>query len=225
MPSIQTPLLIVISGVSGSGKSTTSKELYSTLNQYIEHRQRSIVLQGAVFLEGDDYHPPSNKLKMSSGQPLNDQDREPWLKSIVSTVDSMCSTSTTASTDVPSTDLETQCAPTLPATQTLPTPSQAPPRFIIVACSALKRVYRDILRMAKCKVCFLLLHGSRQELKERLDARVGHFMKSTLLDSQLSTLELPSADGPEGDVHVIDIDGKSVDEILSKALDIIDSVS
>ncbi|WP_332908236.1 gluconokinase [Naasia lichenicola] len=62
-------------------------------------------------------------------------------------------------------------------------------REVVVACSALKRAYRDILRSAAPGVEFLYLDGSRELLAQRLSARSGHFMSPTLLDSQLATLE------------------------------------
>ncbi|MDQ1555513.1 MAG: gluconokinase [Actinomycetota bacterium] len=59
----------------------------------------------------------------------------------------------------------------------------------VVACSALKRVYRDILRRAEPAIAFVELDGSRELLEERMRARRGHFMPTSLLDSQLATLE------------------------------------
>ncbi|MFP5282010.1 MAG: gluconokinase [Actinomycetes bacterium] len=57
----------------------------------------------------------------------------------------------------------------------------------IVTCSALKRSYRDRLRGPG--VVFVHLSGTREQLRERVSARLGHFMPSSLLDSQLATLE------------------------------------
>jgi gluconokinase len=65
---------------------------------------------------------------------------------------------------------------------------------LVVACSALKRAYRDILRAEAADVRFVLLRGSKELLVERLANRSGHFMPATLLDSQLATLEEPGAD-------------------------------
>jgi gluconokinase len=61
-------LIIVLMGVSGSGKTTVGKLLASRL--------------GWEFIEGDDVHPPANKEKMSRGEPLDDSDREPWLAAL-----------------------------------------------------------------------------------------------------------------------------------------------
>jgi gluconokinase len=68
-------------------------------------------------------------------------------------------------------------------------------RGIVVTCSALKRVYRDRVRRAAGRpVTFIFLDGPRALLAERIGHRKGHFMPPSLLDSQLATLERPSAD-------------------------------
>lgn len=65
----------------------------------------------------------------------------------------------------------------------------------VIACSALKRKYRDQIRnRAGARVLFLFLQGDRDTLLMRMAARPGHFMPPSLLDSQLATLELPMAD-------------------------------
>jgi carbohydrate kinase (thermoresistant glucokinase family) len=64
----------------------------------------------------------------------------------------------------------------------------------VVACSALKRAYRDQIRAAAPGVRFVHLHGDRALLAARLAARPGHFMPPALLDSQLATLEIPQDD-------------------------------
>jgi gluconokinase len=65
---------------------------------------------------------------------------------------------------------------------------------IVVSCSALKRAYRDVLRGGTGDVRFVYLEGDRALLEQRLAGRRGHFMPSSLLDSQLATLEPPSPD-------------------------------
>jgi gluconokinase len=65
-------------------------------------------------------------------------------------------------------------------------------RPLVVACSALARRYRDILRGEG--VVFAYLSGSRELLEQRIAARSGHFMKPGMLDSQLRTLEPPQPD-------------------------------
>jgi gluconokinase len=65
----------------------------------------------------------------------------------------------------------------------------------VAACSALRRSYRDRLRAAiSAPTRFVLLDASPDELRRRLDHRIGHYMPASLLDSQLATLERPGAD-------------------------------
>ena len=67
----------------------------------------------------------------------------------------------------------------------------------VVACSSLKRLYRDRIRAgAGGPVVFLYLRGQRETLVQRMAARPGHFMPVSLLDSQLATLEEPGPDEP-----------------------------
>jgi gluconokinase len=61
-------MIVVVMGVCGSGKTTVGRDLARAI--------------GAAFIEGDDLHPPSNRAKMSSGHPLTDADRWPWLDAI-----------------------------------------------------------------------------------------------------------------------------------------------
>lgn len=69
-------------------------------------------------------------------------------------------------------------------------------RGLVIACSALKRSYRDLLRAAgtRGEVVFVFLRGPRTLIAERLATRRGHFMPASLLDSQLATLEEPALD-------------------------------
>ncbi|MFJ4835614.1 gluconokinase [Streptomyces sp. NPDC088747] len=64
----QTPHVVVIMGVSGTGKTTIGPLLAARL--------------GVPYAEGDDFHPPANIAKMSAGTPLTDDDRWPWLDAI-----------------------------------------------------------------------------------------------------------------------------------------------
>ena len=64
---------------------------------------------------------------------------------------------------------------------------------VVVACSALKRAYRDRLRAAAPALELVFLDGSRELIASRLD-RPGHFMPASLLDSQFATLERPGLD-------------------------------
>ena len=61
-------MLVVVTGVSGTGKTTLGMSLSQEL--------------GIPFLDADDFHPPANIEKMSSGEPLTDADRQPWLASL-----------------------------------------------------------------------------------------------------------------------------------------------
>ena len=63
----------------------------------------------------------------------------------------------------------------------------------VVSCSALKRAYRQLLIGDRPDVRLVYLQGSRDQLAERLAARTGHYMPAGLLDSQLATLEEPTA--------------------------------
>lgn len=146
------------------------------------------------FIDGDDLHPKANVEKMASGQPLTDEDRDPWLEAI-RTKASEC-TSTTRS-------------------------------GVVIACSALKKSYREILRGKRKSTgyvsehsepshpdtlltYFVFLKGERDTLMERMTKRNGHFMKVTMLDSQLQTLENPE---DEGDVVVISIEDTIEDQL------------
>ena len=71
---------------------------------------------------------------------------------------------------------------------------EAAGRSSVLACSALKRAYRDVLRTGAPLVRFLHLHGDRAVLQARLDARKGHFFPADLLASQFAALE-PLAPG------------------------------
>ena len=74
---------------------------------------------------------------------------------------------------------------------------------VTVACSALKRIYRDAILAEAPGAIFVHLNGTKAVLSSRLQGRSGHFMPSALLDSQLATLE-PLEPGEPG--VVVDID-------------------
>jgi carbohydrate kinase (thermoresistant glucokinase family) len=67
--------------------------------------------------------------------------------------------------------------------------AQAGDESLVIACSALKKSYRDIIRAADPTTRFVFLEGPPELLAERLASRTGHFMPPTLLQSQLDTLE------------------------------------
>jgi gluconokinase len=81
----------------------------------------------------------------------------------------------------------------------------------IVTCSALKRSYRDVLRGDS--VVFVYLHGTHDQIAERLRARHGHFMPAALLDSQFADLEPPTLDEQSVTVDIGDFPGQLADEI------------
>ena len=65
---------------------------------------------------------------------------------------------------------------------------------LVVACSALKRSYRDVLRQAAPALRVVFLRGGRELIAARMASRKQHFMPASLLESQLATLEEPAAD-------------------------------
>jgi gluconokinase len=65
---------------------------------------------------------------------------------------------------------------------------------VVLACSALKRAYRDVLRASGCAPRFVHLSGDRATIAARMAAREGHYMPASLLDSQLHDLEPLQAD-------------------------------
>ena len=91
-------------------------------------------------------------------------------------------------------------------------------RSFVLACSALKRAYREALRPADAPpgaVRFVYLRVPRAALGERLTSRVGHYMPAALLDSQLQALEEP---GPDEDALTLAADRpvpELVDEVLA----------
>lgn len=80
----------------------------------------------------------------------------------------------------------------------------------VVACSALKRSYRDFIRSrVHEEVLFVFPVVAHDVLRERLTSRAGHYMPSSLLESQIATLEIP-----QPDESVLCLDGmSSVDDL------------
>ncbi|MBP1137818.1 beta-N-acetylhexosaminidase [Arthrobacter sp. PvP023] len=85
---------------------------------------------------------------------------------------------------------------------------------LVLACSALRRSYRDAIREQAPDTVFLHLHGSKEVLRARTEGRTGHFMPPALLDSQLATLEPLDAD--EAGI-VVDI-AAPVSQVVTEAL-------
>jgi gluconokinase len=85
----------------------------------------------------------------------------------------------------------------------------------VLACSALKRRYRDTLRTAAPQVLFIHLTAPREALRERIKSRLGHFVPPELLESQLATLEPLQSDEPG-----ITLDATALpDAIIARVLD------
>jgi gluconokinase len=161
-PGPQLPVLVIM-GVSGTGKSTVAGLLAGRLGWPLE--------------EGDDLHPASNVEKMHAGIPLTDDDRWPWLD---------------------------RCADWIHRQLAAGRPG-------IITCSALRRAYRDRLRRDDPEhVVFVHLSGSRETIGNRLTARTDHFMPSSLLDSQLATLEPPD---PDENALTVDVGRAAADEV------------
>lgn len=154
-------MIVLLTGVSGSGKSTIGSLLAERLHW--------------TFEDGDALHPPANIAKMRAGIPLTDADRRPWLQAVTAYLDARIAAGEPA----------------------------------VVACSALRRSYRDLLRDGRPQVRLVFLSVSREVLAARLAARHGHFFRASLLDSQLAALEPPdpgegvltvAASAPPGEV-------------------------
>ena len=139
-------MIYVVMGVSGAGKTLIGKQLADALT--------------LSFYDGDDFHPVENVRKMESGQPLNDEDRWPWLDELARNMDEW----------------------------------QQDDGGAVLACSALKKSYRNHLRSSSnSTLIFIYLKGSKELIAQRLKKREGHYMPADLLDSQFEALEEPRA--------------------------------
>lgn len=139
-------MVVVLMGVSGSGKTTIGTRLADALDW--------------AFVDGDTFHPDANVEKMSRGMPLTDEDRWPWLHSIRDFIQERLETGAPA----------------------------------IIACSALKASYRDVLFDDEDGTFLVYLRGEYNLIRKRLQARTDHFFDGNLLKSQFETLEEPSSD-------------------------------
>ena len=98
------------------------------------------------------------------------------------------------------------------------------PNSVIVTCSALKRKYRDILRIASLKhpsikVHFVFLKATEALLMDRVRARKNHYMKDYMVRSQFESLEAPAED--EGDVVGVEAGGSS-EEVKALAAGVVE---
>ncbi|MEV4811723.1 gluconokinase [Micromonospora avicenniae] len=91
-------------------------------------------------------------------------------------------------------------------------------RSTVLACSALRRSYRDVLRQGPPGVDFVHLDGSAEVIRDRMARRTGHFMPASLLESQLATLE-PAE--PDESVLVLDV-SLSPEQLVTAAVNGLD---
>ena len=89
------------------------------------------------------------------------------------------------------------------------------PAGLVIACSALRRAYRDRIRTGAPGVRFVFLDGPAELIRARMAGRSGHYMPESLLASQLATLEPPAADEP--DVERVGIE-PPVEKVVEAAL-------
>ena len=86
----------------------------------------------------------------------------------------------------------------------------------LITCSALKRSYREVINRRGSGVVFVFLAGSAEVIAARLAARRGHFMPSSLLESQLADLEEPDSEEPHIRVDIAAAPAVIVRDILRK---------
>jgi gluconokinase len=156
------PVIVVVMGVTGSGKTTIGVLLAQRL--------------GGEFVDADSFHSPENVEKIRRGIPLDDADRAPWLRALRDAMEGWV----------------------------------AQHKSVVLACSALKRSYRDELCIAR-ETRFVYLKGSYELISQRLRYRHGHFASETILASQFAALEEPD------DAIMVDID-HSEDEVVAEIM-------
>lgn len=88
----------------------------------------------------------------------------------------------------------------------------------VMACSALKRSYRQRILAQEAGVFFVLLDVSRAELDRRVHARQGHFMPASLLQSQLATLEPLTGGEPGITVRIVGPVGHIAERVLAQVV-------
>ncbi len=135
-------MIVVVMGVTGSGKTTVGSLLAKPL--------------GWEFADADNFHSPANVEKMKHGIPLKDADRAPWLASLREAIQQWIALG----------------------------------KDVVLACSALKKDYRNQL-MVSSEVKFVYLKGSYDLIDQRLRLRHGHFATDTILAGQFADLEEP----------------------------------
>ncbi|KAJ3117744.1 hypothetical protein HDU96_005709 [Phlyctochytrium bullatum] len=174
--------VLVVMGVSGSGKSTVGRAVFDLLGSFSTTSTSSCNPDAVAFLDADDFHSKENIAKMASGTPLTDEDRMPWLASLATAIHTTLD-ALSANTPVPPHVLVSRS----------PSPTSSSPHIVILACSALKRSYRTLLKCTrKHPTNFAHISISPELLTRRLASRSPHFFDPTLLHSQLATLEPPT---------------------------------
>mmetsp|Transcript_12348 Transcript_12348/g.37658 ORF Transcript_12348/g.37658 Transcript_12348/m.37658 type:complete len:187 (+) Transcript_12348:93-653(+) len=143
------PVVLVVMGVSGTGKSSVGKNLAERLK--------------CGFEDADDFHTHENKLKMSAGIALTDEDRIPWLARLAAKMDEYKGGS----------------------------PSNIVLVFACSALKRLYR--EALRSKAGHSLIFIHLCGSFSTVERRLSERKGHFMAASLLRSQFELLEPPTS--------------------------------
>ncbi|UII24961.1 gluconokinase [Fulvivirga maritima] len=136
-------MVIIIMGVTASGKTTIAKALSEKTN--------------IPYYDADQYHSEANILKMSDGIPLTDEDRKEWLESL--------------SVEIAKWQQN---------------------EGAILACSALKKTYRQKLQSkSELPIQWIYLKVPQEIIQERIEARKNHFMNKSLVASQFAILEPP----------------------------------
>jgi gluconokinase len=140
-------MILIMMGVTGSGKTTIGKLVAERLQW--------------AFYDGDDFHPPANIKKMSSGVALTDEDRAAWLDKLAQLISEL---------------VESERSATL-ACSALKT--------------EYRDHLKSAGKQNEDAVQFIYLRISLAVARERLAARKDHFMPPSLIDSQFATLEEP----------------------------------
>ena len=141
---------LVVMGVAGCGKSSVGEACAERL--------------GWRLVEGDDFHSADAILKMRSGMPLTDADREGWLDRLGS----------------------------LLQLELMHRDGKKP--GVVLTCSALRKAYRDRLRAAVPGLRFAFLQIQQSAAEARVAARTDHLFPASLVASQFATLESPSGE-------------------------------